>query len=108
MFTSEGNIEYICQPDVKNFGDGIFKYCPRYFYQLYIPCMDTKTGVMFHVCSFCFLQNQVNIHLDFEDVVFEAARVFWSTVIIKGVSLSLTPSLVAENTKSWPSYRIQK
>ena len=35
MFTTEGNIEYICQPDVEIFGDGTFKYCPRYFYQLY-------------------------------------------------------------------------
>ena len=26
-----------------------------------IPYLDTKTGVMFHVCSFCFLQNQVNV-----------------------------------------------
>jgi hypothetical protein len=59
MFTTEGNNEYICQPDVKIFGDGpsivldIFISC--------IPCLDTKTGVMFHVCSFCFLQNQVNV-----------------------------------------------
>ena len=62
MFTPEGNIEYICQPDVEIFGDGTFKYGPRYFYQLYtLQCMDTKTGVMFHVYSFCFLQNQVNV-----------------------------------------------
>jgi hypothetical protein len=35
MFTTEGNIEYICQPDVEIFGDGTFKYCRRYFSQLY-------------------------------------------------------------------------
>jgi hypothetical protein len=27
-----------------------------------IPCLDTKTGVMFHLCSFCFLQIQVNCY----------------------------------------------
>ena len=31
MFTTEGNIEYICLPDVEIFDDGTFKYCPRYF-----------------------------------------------------------------------------
>jgi hypothetical protein len=46
-----------------------------------------------------------SIHLDFENAVFEVARVFWPTVIIKGCHF---PSLVAEYTKSWPSYRIQK
>jgi hypothetical protein len=58
MFTTEGNIEYICQPDVEIFGDGTFKYCPKYFYQLYtllgykngryVPCvfflLPSKSG----------------------------------------------------------------
>jgi hypothetical protein len=30
-----------------------------------------------------------SIHLDFEDAVFEAARVFWPTVIIKGCHFHL-------------------
>jgi hypothetical protein len=56
MFTTEGNIEYICQPDVEFFGDGIFKYCPRYFYRLYtllghkngryVPCTNTVNRQM--------------------------------------------------------------
>jgi hypothetical protein len=49
---------YICQPDAEIFGDGTFKYCPRYFYQLYtllgyknghyVPCvfflLPSKSG----------------------------------------------------------------
>jgi hypothetical protein len=40
------NIEYICQPDVEIFGDGTFKYCPRYFYQLY-TLLGYKNGHAF-------------------------------------------------------------
>jgi hypothetical protein len=99
MFTTEGNIEYICQPDVEIFGDGTFKYCPRYFYQLYtllgyknghyVPCvfflLPSKSGECYtnmfrHLIEVArdFGHNfqLTSIHLDFEDAVFEAARVF--------------------------------
>jgi hypothetical protein len=113
MFTTESNIEYICQPDVEFFGDGIFKYCPRYFYRLYtllghkngryVPCvfflLPSKSGECYtnmfrHLIEVArdFGHNfqLTSIHLDFEDAVFEAARVFWPTVIIKGCHFHLS------------------
>ena len=56
MFTTEGNIEYVLKflaMELLSIVLDIFISC--------IPCLDTKTGVMFHLCSFCFLQNQVNV-----------------------------------------------
>lgn len=112
MLTTKSNMEYFCEPIVEIFGDGTFKYCPKFFYQLYtllgykhgryIPCAFFLLPSKSKECYINMFRHLItvvtdlglnftltSIHLDFEDAVFEAAREFWPEVLIRGNFLSI-------------------
>lgn len=113
MYSSRSNLEFISEDNVEVFGDGTFKYCPRFFYQLYtlhgykngryVPCifflLPSKTKLCYKemfqhsldVCrSFGINLNMSVIHLDFEEAVFDAVRSLWPNIVIKGCHFHLS------------------
>lgn len=113
MFTTQSNMEFFCKNDVEIFIDGTFKYCPKFYYQLYtflgykngryVPsvfCLlpaklkESYKNMFKHLIdvaiSFGLTLNLNLIHLGFEDAVFDAAREFWPDINIRGCHFHLS------------------
>ena len=107
IFTTETNLALLCEDEVAIYGDGTFKVCPRYFYQLYtlhaykqgfyVPrvfcLLPSKTKATYismfqRLRELCAAQNLnfrvSDIHLDFETAVHQAVREVWPTAKVNG------------------------
>ena len=112
IFSTRSNIEFLCDDNVSVLGDGTFKVCPKFFYQMYtlhgykngqyVPCvvclLPSKTvhiyEVMFNqvktVCANLNFNLDISvIHLDFEQAAHKAVRNVWPNVVLKGCHFHL-------------------
>jgi hypothetical protein len=113
IITTKSNMELLCDKDSRVFGDGTFKTCPRYFFQMYtlhalksdtyVPCvyalLPSKTEQvyteMFRQVKTIALDYGLEleleqIHLDFEKSSHQAARVVWPNLSVKGCHFHLS------------------
>ena len=113
MITTLTNLRFMCQPEVQLFADGTFKYCAKFFYQMYtihaykneqyvhcayflLPCKSRECYIqMFqHLIDAC-TENELSLnpsclHLDFEISVHEAAKHFCPNVSVKACQFHLS------------------
>ena len=112
MLTTRSYLQFLCQNEVQIFGDGIFQYCAKFFYQLYtfhafqngqyVPCVffllprkNKECYIAMFQCllDICTQENLVlnieYLNLDFEHAAHEAARHFWPDVTINGCHFHL-------------------
>lgn len=115
MFSTASNLQLLCAEGIHVLGDGTFKTCPRFFYQLYIlhaydrglyvPCvfclLPSKTENVYRdmftsIRNMCAEQNHVlqiqSIHLDFEKAAHVAVQAVWPHVHIKCCHFHLSQS----------------
>ncbi|KAL8571163.1 hypothetical protein ACOMHN_010624 [Nucella lapillus] len=114
IFSTRSNLELFCSRGAQIFGDGTFKTCPRFFYQLYIlhvykhgqyvPCtfalLPSKTEEVYsqmfvHIQTLCDNEGlgelRVNsIHLDFEKATHGAVKAIWPAISTRGCHFHLS------------------